>query len=305
MPKIISTSKTTIQMSIQKDLEKWYNYEEAFWKTKATDNNLHLGDKNTGYFHSTATYRARKLRIEAIKKTDDTWCNDKQGIIDTFYTHFASMATSSNPSISEHILQLIPKCLSDLDNSKLMAIPSELEIKLIVFDMHPNKSPGPDGFPAIFFQKNWFLIKDEVTKMVQEFFTTKHILKEFNATFITLIPKIETPTTPKDFRPISLCNTIYKIISKLLAGRINHFLDKIISPYQSAFVPGRLIVDNIVIAHEIIHTMRSEMKKQKKKGYMGLKIDMSKSFDRVECDFLIKIMEKLDRLHIPMYRNPH
>lgn len=126
--------------------------------------------------------------------------------------------------------------------------------------------------------------------MVQDFFSTKHILKEFNSTFITLIPKIEYRTTPKDFRPISLCNTIYKIISKLLAIRMKPFLDKLISPYQSAFVHGRQITDNIIIAHEITHTMRLERKKQKEKGYMALKIDMFKAFDRVEWTFFTKIM---------------
>lgn len=98
-------------LEIKNDLEKWYHYEEAFWKTKASDKNLELGDRNTGYFHSTASYRARKLRIDAIKKSDGTWCVERQEIVDTFSSHCAAMATSSKPKISEQIIDLIPSCL--------------------------------------------------------------------------------------------------------------------------------------------------------------------------------------------------
>lgn len=158
-----------------------------------------------------------------------------------------------------------------MDNEKLLRKPSELEIKLVLFEMHPNKSPGPDGFLAVFFQKNWFLLKEEITKLIQDFFESRHILNEFNSTFITLIPKVEFPESPKDFRPISLCDTIYKIISKLLANRIKPFLDKIISPYQSVFVPGRQIADNIVIAQRLFTRKDMRGKNKRKRVSWGSK----------------------------------
>lgn len=126
--------------------------------------------------------------------------------------------------------------------------------------------------------------------MIQAFFETGHISKEMNASFISLIPKTLNPTTPAEFRPIALVNTSYKIISKLMAGRMKGLLDKIISPYQSAFIPGREISDNITKAHELIHKMRN---KRGKNGLMGIKIDMSKAFDRVEWSFLIQILKKI------------
>jgi hypothetical protein len=101
-----------------------------------------------------------------------------------------------------------------------------------------------------------------------------------NFTYIALIPKIKSPEKFSDFWPISLCNIIYKMVSKVLANRLKVWLPKIISPFQSAFIQGRLISDNIIAAYETLYTMHSKM--YGKKGYMATKLDMSKAYDRVE-----------------------
>lgn len=123
------------------------------------------------------------------------------------------------------------------------------------------------------------VVHKEVFNMIESFFTSEFILKKLNATFITRIPKIEYPQAASDYRPISLSNIIYKIMSKILANRLKKFLPSIISPYQAAFIKGRQISDNVFIAHEMIHTMRAQRGKE---FLMGIKIDMSKAFDRVE-----------------------
>ncbi|XP_026410054.1 uncharacterized protein LOC113305180 [Papaver somniferum] len=116
--------------------------------------------------------------------------------------------------------------------------------------------------------------------MVQSFFHSYFILKQLNHNFTTLIPKSNCPKNAADFRPISLCNVSYKIISKLLASRLKIVLHKIISPAQIAFISGRLIHDNIIIAYELIHSMKQTKAKD---GYAAIKLDMSKAFDRIEC----------------------
>ena len=103
------------------------------------------------------------------------------------------------------------------------------------------------------------------------------MLPEINHTNIVLIPKVKNPQKMFEFRPISLCNVIYKIISKVLANRLKKVLPYIISPTQSVFVPGRLITDNVLVAYETINTMH--LREKGKKGTMALKLDISKAYD--------------------------
>ena len=116
-------------------------------------------------------------------------------------------------------------------------------------------------------------------------------ISELNHTYLVLIPKKKECEIPADYRPISLCNVIYKITSKVLANRIKRVLPSIINESQSGFVPGRLITDNILVAYECFHYLRK--KKKGKEGFMGLKLDMSKAYDRVEWRFLEEMMQKL------------
>jgi hypothetical protein len=101
-----------------------------------------------------------------------------------------------------------------------------------------------------------------------------------NLTYIVLIPKLKNLSCVMEFRPISLCNVLYKILSKVLSNRLKKVLPFIISPTQSAFFLGQLISDNILVAYETLHTMHTGMRG--KKGFMVVKLDMSKAYDRVE-----------------------
>ena len=117
------------------------------------------------------------------------------------------------------------------------------------------------------------------------------MLPKINHTNIVLIPKVKDPEKMFDFRQISLCNVIYKIISKVLANRLKPVLPRIISPTQSAFVLGRLITNNVLVAYEMLHTMHA--RKKGKKGSMALKLDISKAYNLVKWQFLQGIMEKI------------
>ena len=139
-------------------------------------------------------------------------------------------------------LDLINKEITDQDNNSLIKNVTYKEIKDTIFDMPVDKSPGPNGFPADFFKHYWHIVGPSVCNAIKAFFHSGHILKEINHTFIALIQKIDNPLNINHYRPISLCNTIYKIITKILANRLKPLLDKIINPFHGAFVKGRLFL---------------------------------------------------------------
>lgn len=120
-------------------------------------------------------------------------------------------------------------------------------------EMHPCNSPGPDGLPALFYKQLWHLVGDEICSIVLAFLNDGHMPADLNHTFVVLIPKVRKPVEMKELRPISLCNVTYKLISKVLANRLKNILPTIINESQSAFVPGRLITDNVIVSSEIFH----------------------------------------------------
>ncbi|KAM1060770.1 hypothetical protein ACFX2B_025119 [Malus domestica] len=146
--------------------------------------------------------------------------------------------------------------------------------------MYPTKSPGPDGFNAGFFQHHWETVGCVVIGMVKTFFQSDCLLKELNHTNIVLIPKVDNPRKMTQFQPISLCNVVYKIISKVLTNRLKKVISKVISLNQSAFVAGRQISDNILLVHELLHSIKQG--NEDGINHMALKLDMAKAYDRVE-----------------------
>ena len=112
-----------------------------------------------------------------------------------------------------------------------------------------------------------------------------------NHTYVALIPKVEKPRQVTEFRPINLCNVIYRIITKTIANRLKHMLHNIISQTQSAFILGRLIANNVVIGYKCLHKIR--LNKEEKKGLVALKLDISKAYDRIKWGFLENVMKRL------------
>lgn len=157
--------------------------------------------------------------------------------------------------------------------------------------MHPTKSLGPDSMSPIFFQKYWKIVGPQVVDCVLQTLRIGVMPSGLNDTYICLIPKVNCPQKITDFRPISLCNVIYKLVSKVLANKLKRILSEVISDAQSAFVPGRQITDNVLVAFEIMHCINQRRKG--KKGLMAIKLDMSKAYDQVEWAYLEAMMSKL------------
>ena len=137
------------------------------------------------------------------------------------------------------------------------------EIKNALWSLKAFKAPGPDGLHAGFFHRFWLIVGNLVIDLVKKVFVERKVPEFLNRTQFVLIPKIQGLETLGNYRPISLCNTVYKVITKVIVARLRPYLDKLISPFQTAFVLGRKGMDNAIIVQEIVHTL------SKKKGKVG------------------------------------
>jgi hypothetical protein len=191
--------------------------------------------------------------------------------------YFRNIFTTSNPGNIDVVVNAMDQVVSQDMNDSLLFPITEEEVKTALFQMNPSKAPGPDGMSALFFQKYWHVIGTDITNAVLDCISSRKLLKSVNYTHIALIPVVANLESMGQFRPISLCNVLYKLVSKVLVNRLKQVLSKIISDSQSAFVPGRLIMDNMLLAFEALHYM-----KNKRRGgvtHLAAKLDMSKAYD--------------------------
>ncbi|XP_010684899.1 uncharacterized protein LOC104899410 [Beta vulgaris subsp. vulgaris] len=245
-------------VSMEKELDELHTKNEAHLYMRSRVAEVKDGDRNTSYFHHKASQRKKRNLIHGIFDGGGRWQTEGEEIECVVERYFQEIFTSSEPSFDDfqEVLQHVKVFVTQEYNDVLLMPYSKEEIFAALSDMHPCKAPGPDG--------------------------------NVNCTNIALIPKVKPPTVVSEFRPISLCNVLYKIASKAIVLRLKQFLPCIVTENQSAFVPGRMISDNSLIAMEIFHTMKT--RNNSMKGLIAMELDMSKAYDRVEWGYLKKLL---------------
>ena len=191
-----------------------------------------------------------------------------------------SLFTSSQPTDFSDIMDAVYPSVTEDMNTQLLRPFLREEVEVAIKEMKPTTAPSPDNMPPLFYQSFWSLIGEDICFAVLDCLNNCKIPKEINCTNTTLIPKVKSPKLISDFRLISLCFVVYKIVSKVLANRLKAILPHVISENQSAFQAGRVISDNILMAFETLHYMKHQQKG--KTGFMALKLDMNKAYDQVE-----------------------
>ncbi|KAA3484776.1 reverse transcriptase [Gossypium australe] len=214
------------------------------------------------YWEQCALARRQANTISKLVTEEETVIEEESEILNLF--------KSKGVADSCKVLEGIDRMITQEDNKFLLDPFRKEEIQIALEGMGPTKAPGADGFPALFFQRYWHIVGQDVTDYCLGILNNEQDFGDFNNTDIVLIPKVPNPTQLVNFRPISLCTVVYKV---------------------SAFVPGRLITDNVLLAYEILHTINQ--KRTRKKGVMAVKLDMSKAYDRVEWKFLVEVMTKM------------
>ncbi|XP_077251955.1 uncharacterized protein LOC143891210 [Tasmannia lanceolata] len=282
-----SALKDEERQSIKKFLHT-AKLEESLLRQKSRIDWQNLGDSNSHFFHTVINSRRNSNTIQGLANGSGEITAEPDQISNILVSYFKNMLNSQPP---DQILSTPEpsRTISAAVAEELTAEFSSEEIEAVINSSKEDKAPGPDGFNGHFFKNLWYLVGTDTIEAIQKFFKSGKLLTEMNATFILLIPKCSGASSPDQYRPISLCNFIYKVITKLLANQLKRSMNLIISPAQSAFIKGRLIQDNILLAHDLCHRFHC-------KGFknaMCVKMDLRKAFDNVRHDSLLDFLKKI------------
>ncbi|CAN1744115.1 LINE-1 retrotransposable element ORF2 protein, partial [Linum perenne] len=296
-----SEEQARTEEEVRAELEKTLWQENMLWLQKSRLQWIRDGDRNTKFFHLSTLKRRKFNAIKGLKREDGSWCFDERELQELAISHFQNLFRAGTVTELQGNGELtgftcpIPEAVGE----GLGMAPSETEIFSIIKSMGRLKAPGKDGFHPIFFQKCWKTVGPDVANFVSSCFRYPEMVEQVNETIIVLIPKLAKLEAISQFRPISLCNVVYKTITKCIADRLKPHMVNLVGEAQTSFVPGRQITDNIIILQEVLHTMRQQFGK---KGSMTIKIDLAKAYDRLEWSFieetlkLARIPDKLVKL---------
>lgn len=271
----------------------------AYWRQRLKINYIQSDDLPSKLLFRRLRPRNQQNSIHMLHRSDGEWINSPSDIEAHITHHFSSLFTSTGamasslPDNGEAVnlvlreLSLPHLTINDIEN--LMLPLAREEVHQALFSLPNDKSAGPDGFNVEFFKLHWEKVGDDVFSIVHYFFATGHLLKEWKRTLLVLIPKITLPTEVNHLRPISLCNVLYKCIAKCMVNRLKRLIPSLIADNQTAFVLGRYMDDNILVAHELTHFINKQ--RSGNNHLAALKLDMNKAYDRVSWAFLLKILQ--------------
>lgn len=245
--------------------------KESLLRQKSRQRWLVAGDANTSYFHACIKARRRKNQVVTIM-VGDKWVEELEEIKNEVIKHYTNVFLEDD-GIRPLLDGITFRQLGDLQNRNLTAVFSVDEVEEAVLSCHGDKAPGPDGFNFSFIKIFWDVLKLDVWGMIEEFHGNAKLSKGITSYFLALIPQCNKPHGLRDFRPISLLGCI---LSKLLVARLRHVMNSIISPKQSAFLPGRNILDGAAIINEVV-----DFAKKSKRDCVILKVDFEKAYDSV------------------------
>ncbi|GJT14950.1 RNA-directed DNA polymerase, eukaryota [Tanacetum coccineum] len=290
---------SVVEVVVKGDFKELRNKDERFWDQVFNDARLQSlevaqkvkikwaieGDENSKYFHGVINKKRSQHNIRGIL-ANGTWIESPALVKGEFFSHFKNRF--DQPHVTRlHIDMNFSNKINSDQVADLECDVSKEEIKRAVWDCGIDKSPGPDGFMFGLYRRYWNIIENDVVDAVTCFFLQGYFPKGSNSSFVTLIPKTLNANMVKDFRPISLIGSMYKIISKILANRLVMVLGDLVNEVQYAFVADRQILDGPFILNELVQWC-----KKKKKNSLVFKVDFEKAYDSVRWDYLDDVLRK-------------
>ncbi|KAL4339540.1 hypothetical protein GQ457_08G031650 [Hibiscus cannabinus] len=251
----LSPQGLEVLLAAKGELSHLLKFQEAYWAQRSRVLWLSAGDQNTSFFHAKASARKKKNAIMGLYDCNGYWKTSTTEVLrvasDYFVSHFSANPLIDAPAFLEHIT---PSITADMNSGLLAPFTTEEDFVSLCLDLLRGHTD----------------------------------MASVNETVIVLIPKVDKPTSMRQLRPISLCTVIYKMVSKVLVNRMKAILPHCISSAQAAFVQGRSITDNILVAHELVHTLHTLVSRSSQGAVF--KLDMEKAFDWVEWPFLKAVM---------------
>lgn len=255
---------------------------------------MDCGDANTKFFYKAVLAHQVRNCINYLVDGGGHRVFNASQIREMVVAFFKNLLGSIDDSIQEVSVEelrglLSYRCPQDIAQ-KLVEIPSVETIKDTLFAMPKIKAPGPDGLSTEFFWESWQVVGADTVGAIKEFFTAGRLLRQFNATAISLIPKVIGADQLSQFRPISLCTTVYKVMARLLKRKLKLCVSDIVQRNQVGFVQERLLCENVLLASELVRDFNASGPTSRG----CLKIDISKAYDNLSWDFLFKFLSTLE-----------
>ncbi|KAJ9536667.1 LOW QUALITY PROTEIN: hypothetical protein OSB04_un000140 [Centaurea solstitialis] len=248
---------------------------------------LNEADSNTRFYHNVVKERRHSNQVRSVCNSDGVYVHDDE-VPYAFIEHLKGFLGTADVSLDPVIPQASFQNKLSLTEALHMIRPiTDSDIRDAMFQIGIDKAPGSDGFTSQFFKAAWGIVGRDVTVAIHNFFYRGRLAKELNHTLICLLPKTPNASSVSDFRPISCCSVLYKCISKVVVNRMKPFLDGLVDRSQSAFIPGRRIVDNILMAHELVVGYHLNVGDPR----CAFKIDLRKAYDMVDWRFLVRMLE--------------
>jgi hypothetical protein len=241
---------------VAEELSRIWSLEEIKARQRSRDRDIVEGDRNTAYFQAIANQRNRKKKVCSLMAPNGL-VEDQMGMLKIaadYYKNLFALEVGEEVRLGGEFGEE-DDLVTHEENNFLDAPFSEEEIKEAMFNSYSDGAPGPDGLPFLFYQKFWDILKSDLVRLFEDFHNRKLDLYRLNCALLTLIPKVEEARDMRNFRPISLINCSFKIFSKVLTNRLSKVAQRLISFNQSAFIKGRYILESVVVAHEIVHSL--------------------------------------------------